>query len=42
MEEDAFLTEIKKHTKESLSDASLFDRINNPEKYDVDIIERVS
>ncbi len=41
-EEADFLSAIRQHTKENISDVELSDRIFNPEKYDVDTIERVS
>lgn len=37
-----FLSTIRQHTKEKISDGELSDRIANPDKYDVDTIERVS
>lgn len=37
-----FLSQIKKHTKEDISEADLASRIANPEEYDVDKIERVN
>lgn len=36
-----FLQQVQAHSKQQINPAELADRIHNPEKYDIDTIERV-